>query len=536
MFRVHGDVMFMDRQERIAFNSLPGTLTADMWQHQYLQQANEINALYGQTHHPWQTDGVDSTGFGVAPNFGCCTANYQQGWPKYVSNLMLVEKKRVPDWQPDDPSPTPVIAMLAPFSATVGENAHAITVTVDTLYPFGDTATITVERNAESAAQIKIRIPGWASKATLSVNGAAAYPGVNGTVMTVPIADYKHATTIVLELNPEIKVEKGWGVHAEAPTPLTKYSAKGGAITPTAADVNFTYQNGASTGASKLPNTVDIRSGAPGETSLVIIKSEIVGEGHYLDSVTVGFKYVYGYGGTGEGVTMTLGVVDAASHKWIKDIYTSPVLNKYAFSPFKGYSPTINASASNLKIPNGNVLQLAMRFTNNKQNVQIPVGPGLFTVNLGWSSDLSPQPAMAPTASGAATNAAAVTRGALLFGITLAEQKSVVKTWAPFNNTDFDLTTSDKWNYALDLSKPMTFKWASTGVPSMPFDHHSFPGSVYATARLANDWTDNGGVNATDEPPASPMKCTADSCSNEMPVTLVPYGSTNLRISAMPWL
>ena len=127
-----------------------------------------------------------------------------------------------------------------------------------------------------------------------------------------------------------------------------------------------------------------------------------------------------------------------------------------------------------------------MRFTNNKQNVQIPVGPGLFTVNLGWSSDLSPQPAMAPTASGAATNAAAVTRGALLFGITLAEQKSVVKTWAPFNNTDFDLTTSDKWNYALDLSKPMTFKWASTGVPSMPFDHHSFPGSVYATARLAS--------------------------------------------------
>ena len=28
----------------------------------------------------WQTDGPDSTGFGVAPNFGCCTANLNQGW------------------------------------------------------------------------------------------------------------------------------------------------------------------------------------------------------------------------------------------------------------------------------------------------------------------------------------------------------------------------------------------------------------------------------------------------------------------------
>ena len=33
-------------------------------------QANEINARYGIAKHVWQTDGDDSTGFGVAPNFG----------------------------------------------------------------------------------------------------------------------------------------------------------------------------------------------------------------------------------------------------------------------------------------------------------------------------------------------------------------------------------------------------------------------------------------------------------------------------------
>ena len=60
-----------------------------MWQHQYLQQSNEINALYDIRDHVWQTDGADSTGFGVEPNFGCCTANMQQGWPKLVNNVLL---------------------------------------------------------------------------------------------------------------------------------------------------------------------------------------------------------------------------------------------------------------------------------------------------------------------------------------------------------------------------------------------------------------------------------------------------------------
>ena len=36
----------------------------------YGGQANEINARYGIAKHVWQTDGADSTGFGVAPNFG----------------------------------------------------------------------------------------------------------------------------------------------------------------------------------------------------------------------------------------------------------------------------------------------------------------------------------------------------------------------------------------------------------------------------------------------------------------------------------
>ena len=241
---------------------------------------------------------------------------------------------------------------------------------VDTLYPFGDTATITVtgpvcnpqKPNCQYATQIKIRIPGWADKATLAIGGKAATLAKNGTVVAVPLSG-TGKTTIVLELNPEIKVEKGWGVHAGTPSPSAKFSAQGATITPTDAYANFTYVNDVAAAAvSKLPNTMDIRSGEPGETTKVIVKSEIVGEGHYLDTVTVAFRYVYGYGPAGvanpDGVTMSLVVVDAASKSEDKIIYTSPVLNKYSWDQFKGYSPTINATAKNLKIPNGKVLQV----------------------------------------------------------------------------------------------------------------------------------------------------------------------------------
>ena len=53
-FCSQGDPSFLDRCERIAYNALPGTINPDMWRHQYLQQSNEINALYGIRDHVWQ--------------------------------------------------------------------------------------------------------------------------------------------------------------------------------------------------------------------------------------------------------------------------------------------------------------------------------------------------------------------------------------------------------------------------------------------------------------------------------------------------
>lgn len=64
-----------------------GTMTKDMWAHQYLQQANEINAMHTDP-HVFYTDGDDSTIYGLQPNYGCCTANFNQGWPKFAQRMI----------------------------------------------------------------------------------------------------------------------------------------------------------------------------------------------------------------------------------------------------------------------------------------------------------------------------------------------------------------------------------------------------------------------------------------------------------------
>ena len=84
---VLGDAALGDRLEKIAFNPLPGTQTQDMWGHQYDQQPNQVMCSLGR--RDWTTNGPESNLFGLEPNFGCCTANLHQGWPKFAANLWM---------------------------------------------------------------------------------------------------------------------------------------------------------------------------------------------------------------------------------------------------------------------------------------------------------------------------------------------------------------------------------------------------------------------------------------------------------------
>ena len=55
-FEVFGTPDLMDRVERMAFNAMPAALTADMWTHVYVQQANSVvssQAIFLFVRDPW---------------------------------------------------------------------------------------------------------------------------------------------------------------------------------------------------------------------------------------------------------------------------------------------------------------------------------------------------------------------------------------------------------------------------------------------------------------------------------------------------
>ena len=197
MFSVHGDVSFADRAERIAYNALPATWASpeggDMWAHQYLQAVNEIMAVKSDP-HVWQHDGDEAETYGLEPNFGCCTANFNQGWPKFANMLVYTTADH-----------GAAVAIYAPASAQLPANVGGGgVVDLETSYPFDDTATVTVTNKDSAPMPVYLRIPEWATKAT--VNGAAA---ANGTMFKTA-AKANADTKFVIAFNPEIRVER-WG-------------------------------------------------------------------------------------------------------------------------------------------------------------------------------------------------------------------------------------------------------------------------------------------------------------------------------------
>jgi hypothetical protein len=158
-----GDPALGDLLERLAFNTLPGAFTDDMWAHQYNQQSNQIEVSLQSK--PWTTDGPESNLYGLDPNFGCCAANFHQGWPKFTASLFMKSA--------DDGL---VAAAYAPCSVHVALRDTSVHVIEETDYPFHGSIQLTVNPASPVDFPLLLRIPAWASAANVSVNGRPA-PG-----------------------------------------------------------------------------------------------------------------------------------------------------------------------------------------------------------------------------------------------------------------------------------------------------------------------------------------------------------------------
>jgi hypothetical protein len=180
-----------DRLERIAFNALPATLKADMWAHQYDQQANQVVCQVAED-NIYTSNGPDANIFGLEPNYGCCTANMHQGWPKYAAHLwmrpargMIAPGQSVATLGTREPlRSTPVAGLAAMSYAPCRVHSYVggvpVFLEVETDYPFAETVRIEVQTHRPVTFSLLLRSPGWAHGAECQVESSPASPMTPG--------------------------------------------------------------------------------------------------------------------------------------------------------------------------------------------------------------------------------------------------------------------------------------------------------------------------------------------------------------------
>jgi len=156
---VFGEPAIGDRLERVAYNALPATFSPDMWAHQYDQQVNQAQCTINPD-HMWTTNGPESNLYGLEPNYGCCTSNLHQGWPKFCAHLWMK-------------APGEGIAAIAyaPSRARFQSRGIPVEVALETDYPFRETMKITVTAGRTVRFPLVLRVPAWAAEASLRLEG-----------------------------------------------------------------------------------------------------------------------------------------------------------------------------------------------------------------------------------------------------------------------------------------------------------------------------------------------------------------------------
>ncbi len=201
------DPKWGDKVEDVTFNWMPTTMTADLKALRYLTGAN-----MAVSDEPPKSPGIENGGpmFLMDPNdHRCCQHNIGMAWPYFVERLWFATNGN-----------GLLAAGLSPNSVTakVGAKGTVVRVTTETNYPFEERVRFRVEPETSVEFPLSIRIPSWAKKATVKINGKGMGSSEGGKFA------YLHRTWKkgdVIELDLPMSIEtKSW---AQRPNTLSVY-------------------------------------------------------------------------------------------------------------------------------------------------------------------------------------------------------------------------------------------------------------------------------------------------------------------------
>ncbi len=153
LYAYTGNKFWLEQLELLAFNALPATLSDDMWTHQYVQMTNQIACQNFRGNPIFGTNVKDAHLFGLEPNYGCCTANFNQGWPKFVLSAFMYNKNE--------------IINTVPIPCELKTDGISIKVVGE--YPFRNKFSYEIKTDSPVKFNFKIRIPQFAEK--VKING-----------------------------------------------------------------------------------------------------------------------------------------------------------------------------------------------------------------------------------------------------------------------------------------------------------------------------------------------------------------------------
>lgn len=157
LVRILGDGLFGDILEKVGFNALPAAISPEWDSHQYDQQVNQV--MCNAAKRPW-VNSSDANRFGLEPNFGCCTANMHQGWPKLAASL----------WMGTHDGGIAAVSYAPCLLQTSVADDTDLSLTVQTEYPFREQIRMDVALSKAAAFPILLRIPGWCKRPEVRVN------------------------------------------------------------------------------------------------------------------------------------------------------------------------------------------------------------------------------------------------------------------------------------------------------------------------------------------------------------------------------
>ena len=189
LYAYTGDSKWAERLEVLAFNALPAAISEDMWTHQYDQMSNQISCEKFLGHPIFGTNDGEAHLFGLEPHFGCCTANFGQGWPKFTLSAFMHKENTI------------VNAVMVP-----GElHADGVHILLETEYPFKNSARYKIASDKDFT--FVVRIPSFAKN--MKINGEA----FDGSELRLDIPCGEREIFVEFETVPQFE-KRPHGLHA----------------------------------------------------------------------------------------------------------------------------------------------------------------------------------------------------------------------------------------------------------------------------------------------------------------------------------